>query len=381
MKTPTCKVGRRAFELGTIVEESHRASCAECAAEQSALAGWLALAQDLPQPTPNSARVEEIRAAVLAAGAERPPLRSGRWRWAAGIGGLALIGALLQQLLAVEPRPLPAPPVLRAQVQSARGSRYVHTPAQGQRPETVRFEEGQLELKLDPLPTNTPLLIATADAELEVLASRCLVVAEQGRLIRIEVLAGMVELRRPGETAMHLGEGASWERPAPPARAEGLPTEPPIPSTPPTSIPPKAPGPRTPAKVGPTVVAPTPVPADERAFATGWAALQARDYAGAIQALERVELETPGSALVEDASYGVGVALARQGRVGEAQRHLEQFLVRFPNSERADEVAVTLGWLLKESGDEAAARPWFERAQNSAVPRIRESALRGLAPR
>lgn len=381
MKGPTCKVGRRAFELGTAIDDGHRATCPECAAGSASQAWLLDLAEDLPHAAPKTARVEEIRASVLAAGTERTPLGSDRWRWAAAIGGLALIGALLQQLLAAEPRPLPAPSVLRAQVEGARGTRYMHSPAQGQRPETVRLEDGQLELKLEPLVANTPLLIATADAELEVAASRCVVVAEQGRLMRIQVLAGMVELRRPGEAAMRLGEGASWERPGPPAQAMATTVDPPAEAELPAPLPPKAPTRRASNKLSPDTATPPPVPADEVAFATGWAALQAKDYPRAIEALERVTQETPGSPLSEDASYGVGVALARQGRTDEAQRHLEGFLAQYPTSERADEVAVTLGWLLKESGDEAAARPWFERALESAVPRIRESAARGLAPR
>lgn len=378
MNAPTCKVGRQAFELGTVVDDAHRARCAECSAAEASRAWWSGLAEQLPYEAPNPTRVEEIRTAVLAVGVERRPTSSGRWRWAAGIGGLALIGALLQQLLATEPRPMPAPPVLRAQVEGARGTRYVHSPAQAQRPETVHLEDGRLELRLDPLPEHTPLLVATADAELEVLASRCVVVAEQGRLMRIQVLAGMVELRRPGETPMHLGVGASWERPAPAVIAQ--PTIPAEPRGSEVAPPAKPSTPKPPPNVGAKVASPTPVPADERAFAEGWAALQARDYPRAIERLRRIEEETPSSALVEDASYGVGVALARQGRVEEAQRHLEHFLDRYPSSQRADEVAVTLGWLLKESGDEAAAQPWFERAQNSAVPRIRESALRGLSP-
>lgn len=379
MNTPTCKVLRESFETGAPIAPQHAQGCAECQAEAAAHQAVLALAEDLPYTPLSPDRVEDIRNQVLTAQAAPRAPRDRRWLWAAGFGALALTGALLQQLFSARPPPsAPLVEVLRAEVQPAQGARYVHQAAKAQRPETVRLEDGTLELSLPALAASAPLVLATDDAEVAFEAARCVVVAEAGRLQRIQVLAGMVELRRPGEGAMRLGEGASWERTSPAAPTASGPVDAAEPA-PSGEAPTKVVLTPTPSGAGGKKAHPRPVPADERAFQAGWAAIRAGDYPAAIEALAQVEALDPESQFVEDARYGLGVALAKAGRGQEARVRLEQFLLQHPSSVRAEEVAVTLGWLRLEAGENDGARTAFRRAVGSSVPRIKESAQKGLS--
>ena len=55
------------------------------------------------------------------------------------------------------------------------------------------------------------------------------------------------------------------------------------------------------------------------------------------------------------------------------------FLAQFPHAVRAGEAAAMLGWLLADSGEQAAAENQFQRAATDAVARVRLSAEAGLA--
>jgi hypothetical protein len=55
-----------------------------------------------------------------------------------------------------------------------------------------------------------------------------------------------------------------------------------------------------------------------------------------------------------------------------------RFLRRFPSSSRAGEASALLAWILFEAGDLDNAERRFTLASSDRVPKVRESATRGL---
>ncbi len=128
-----------------------------------------------------------------------------------------------------------------------------------------------------------------------------------------------------------------------------------------------------------TVAARESQPNVEVAFARGWSALRTDDFEAAAQAFAQAASERDDTALAEDASFWRGVALDRANRLAEAQEALTRFLVRYPNSDRAGEAAVMLGWLLLHAGDVTAAEARFGSALGNPSERVRRSGRAGLA--
>lgn len=100
---------------------------------------------------------------------------------------------------------------------------------------------------------------------------------------------------------------------------------------------------------------------------------------GAAAASFATACTTAQSALAEDACFWVGAAARRANQVVVARDALGRFLQRFPSSSRAGEAAALLGWILFEAGDLDGAGRRFKQAANDRVPKVRESATRGIA--
>jgi TolA-binding protein len=115
----------------------------------------------------------------------------------------------------------------------------------------------------------------------------------------------------------------------------------------------------------------------EQAYAEGWEAMRASNYARAAEAMKRAA-EAPSSTLVVDARYWEAVALARQGQTGKARTAMESFLRRYPGSPRLGEISVMLGWMLVESQEWPRAEQLFRSAENDRAPSVRDSARKGL---
>jgi TolA-binding protein len=86
-----------------------------------------------------------------------------------------------------------------------------------------------------------------------------------------------------------------------------------------------------------------------------------------------------GSAVVEDATFWEGVALARAGDSTAAIAALRRFTASYPKSPRIGEASARLGWLLLDAGDDAGAAAMFHAAEHDRVERVRASAKKGLA--
>jgi TolA-binding protein len=117
----------------------------------------------------------------------------------------------------------------------------------------------------------------------------------------------------------------------------------------------------------------------ESAFARGWAALGAGNFAVAAEAFGDAGGPRGENTLSEDACFWRAVAFDRAGRFGEAQRAFTEFLARYPRSDRAGEASVMLGWLLLRAGSGAAAAARFASALDDPGERVRGSAQAGLA--
>jgi TolA-binding protein len=119
-------------------------------------------------------------------------------------------------------------------------------------------------------------------------------------------------------------------------------------------------------------------------FQRGWALLRAGKAAEAAVELGAAADANQDDPLAADARYFQAVALVRAGKGNEAERVLVAFLDRAPASMRRGRAAILLGKLIRDRGDSASARAWFESAMQDADPAIAKAAkahLDALAPR
>jgi TolA-binding protein len=121
-----------------------------------------------------------------------------------------------------------------------------------------------------------------------------------------------------------------------------------------------------------------PSPTAHASFVRAWSLLRAGDARRAAALFAEVERTAGDRDIAEDALYWRAVATAKAGDRAAAQALFEQFFRRFPSSSRAGEAATALGWLYIESGELAAARRSFERAENDPSAAVRASARDGL---
>ena len=192
----------------------------------------------------------------------------------------------------------------------------------------------------------------------------------------VEVAASASGGRTHGVRARGLGEEApSAEQSL--VRAPGL-TAPGPESLAPAEV--RQPPPRSTRRVAVAAPAARESPANvEIAFARGWSALRANDFEVAARAFGQAAAERNDNALSEDASFWRGVALDRANQLAEAQEALTRFLVLYPQSDRAGEASVMLGWLLLRAGETTAADARFGSALGDPSERVRRSARAGLA--
>jgi len=116
----------------------------------------------------------------------------------------------------------------------------------------------------------------------------------------------------------------------------------------------------------------------EAEFRAGWTALRAGNSVEAAKRFTAACSAARSDALGEDACFWTAVAAKRAGQSATAKAALAQFLTRYPSSARAAEASALLGWTLYDSGDLDGAEAQFRRAENDRVPKVRESAQRGL---
>lgn len=370
------------------------------------------LVRALPEPRPSAERVADVRDAILAE-IEATPQRTRRAPWpmvalaaalliAAGAGAMWFRQASLHD----------AAGVLRARVSSSGEATFTHEPANGERPERVRLADGRVDIEVGPGPKARPFAVLTDGARVEVLEARFSARARAGRLERVEVVAGQVDVRRDGRPDLTLGAGDTWAPSgALPAASTNASSINPVKARPGVRSVTEA-GPRRAAHAAPPTAARTP-PAEadartrrsaqnarassdaarataprragesaaEQAFREGWAALNADRPGEAAEAFARAD--RPGSPVTPEARYWRAIALIRAGGSNEGQLALERYVRRHPDGRRAGEAALWLARAAMERGDDSGARAWLERASGAKDAKIREraqEALRALAP-
>jgi len=270
--------------------------------------------------------------------------------------------------------------------------------------EIVRLHQGRVQFQVQRLPSAARFIVRVGDAEVEVKGTIFTVFAEQGRLQRVDVERGLVEVRVPPQASTLLAAGQTWQ--AAPARRSDAnaptvgrqgtqaatasrlpmpaepkgplrnrsqltgatqPAQPALASSPASPLAASSALPLRPAsgKVAATRSEAPPVSPAEQAFLSGFAALKQGRYVPAASDLERAVALAPSGPVAEDARFWSAVAWGRAGRTQEAAASLRAFLAQHPQSPRQPEAAAALGWLLlrERKLDEA------ERVLRSAHPR------------
>lgn len=372
---------RDAGEVGRI--DAHLAGCADCAQAWASLAALSALGQQMPAELPAPRQVESVRTQLLAQAGAAPARRSPAW--------IAVAAALVLGLATWTLWP-PA----RAPVASIEGATADYAVRHEAGVERVALRDGRISIEVAHLPADQRFVVQTADAEIEVRGTRFSVSAEAGRLQRVEVVDGRVEVRRVGHETLTLEAAQSWEASAPPpvapptsAPATASPTRVQQPestaqrpsSTPARSAPKRVPGARTraPETVEPKPVAAASTPArspQTEQFEAGWRALRAGDFdeaAGAFSAAARLR-----GSLAADARWWHIVALGRAGHDAQTRAALTRFLKSPSVGSRRAEAQVMLGWLHFSAGQIDAAERAFKAGRGAARAKVRSGAEAGL---
>jgi FecR protein len=258
----------------------------------------------------------------------------------------------------------------------------------------VHLDDGRIDVLVATLGGGDRFRVTTLDAEVEVRGAHFEIGAEHDRLQSVLVRDGRVEVHPKDQQVVILSAGESWNAPklvqrdeviAPPTPV--VPPPPPIiASTPAVQAKPPhvANSPEPPAP--PPVATPTPptpptpplAKPGEAEFRAGWAALRAGDASAAAKAFSTACNEALHEPIGEDACFWTGAAAKRAGDAATARTGLEHFLKQFPTSPRASEASALLGWLLYDAGELDAAEQDFHRAEHDRVPKVRDSAQRGL---
>ncbi len=371
-----------------------------------------AMARTLPASEPESDRAEHNRTSLLASAASVAQ-RSRRSVSPIVIGVTAVVAAAAAILLWFGTRSQEHAPKEKL---AALGSASFE-PVSGWPDFVVALDEGRLSVVVATLESSERFRVKTRDAEVEVRGTRFVVAAHDGSLQSVSVTEGSVELRKGGQPTVFLAAGQMWSvqttqrdelapaiapvapevsktaavtttkqqttqqattrtvgmsdsgssttvRASQAATSSTATERVPVDATrPPPSSPP---APALAAKPG------------ELEFRNGVAALRAGDATRATNAFAAACAAAQADALGEDACFWVGAAAKRAGDTKAARVALTRYMQRFPSSTRAGEAAALLGWILYDVGELAAAESKFRAAANDRVPKVKDSAERGL---
>jgi hypothetical protein len=204
----------------------------------------------------------------------------------------------------------------RATLHALPGARLVRT---GSAPnETVRLYSGKVMFDVPPLAPRHSFRVVTGDAEVRVHGTTFEVEAEDDRLLRVQVINGVVEVRLLGEQPIRLETHDRWRRPETPmvttapsrraiAKADPRPSR---------AHPAPLPDPQTKGETPPPRG--SEVRLDEEAFNRGWAELRDARYGEAADAFAESLAAEPDGAIAPDALFWRAVALEHAGNTRAA---------------------------------------------------------------
>jgi hypothetical protein len=230
------------------------------------------------------------------------------------------------------PRGAPALALALRPAPDARFERRVVQRGPALQEERVVLDSGALELEVPALAPGHRFHLESGAVRVEAAQARLTARAEGGRLLRLEVLAGQVELQEtPGAPPLILTAGAVWS---------------------PTS---------------------TPAPTDqETAFADAWRAQQDGRSTEAAPLFDAAWTAAPRGPLAPDALYWSG-ALRTDSDPETAAARFERLLEDHPDDSRAPEAALWLAHRAEAEGELAQARRWAQRAAEAEDPELREA--------
>lgn len=391
-----------------------------------------AIARSNPAPMPTPDGAEQMRTRLLAAQPSVAQRRARKlWPAMAGVAVAISAAAALIIWLSVRSTAVDEHGEPKAVVSAVTPSKFER---RSEWPDyVVELEDGKVSVQVAALGAGERFRIRTRDSEIEVRGTQFIVEASHGELLAIVVDRGSIELRQPGQPAITVDAGHRWTRtqtaalpapvPVPPAAATSpasptapvatasKPTVPRIAKQAPTetssvkAAAPSATKPATtatvtsaaaqgnprgasgvPASAQPAIttqVTTTPNPIagakpGELDFRAGWSALRAGKATEATASFTAACGAAQKEAFGEDACFWRGVAAKRAGQTKVARAALTQFLAQFPKSARAAEASALLGWELYDAGELDVAERYFRAAVNDRVPKVRDSAQRGL---
>jgi ferric-dicitrate binding protein FerR (iron transport regulator) len=188
--------------------------------------------------------------------------------------------------------------------------------------ERVALAEGTLDLTVRKLSPDERFLVVTDDAEVEVRGTAFEVEAHAGRIARVAVREGKVEVRYRSAISL-VPAGGAWQ---PPSDAVGVAAPPPPPTPRPTA-------PSTPREPDGRREA-------SRAFGDAVDLLGRGDYAAARSRLDAFRAAHPTDGRADLAAFLEIVSLQRAGRRTEAQEAARRYLELYPNGDRRAEAAL-----------------------------------------
>lgn len=207
----------------------------------------------------------------------------------------------------------------------------------------IELSQGEVTFQVNHRRANERFVVHLDDAEVEVHGTRFTVVAERGRLRRVQVLEGVVAVRHAGDAERTLAAGAHLILPLRVAEAPDA-----------SRVEPGSAEGELPAAVTPRPSAPDPgawFRAGSLAYARGEHGTVERELARFLAASSR------GDARREDARYLRVLSLRALGRTDGVLREAEAYGREFPQGARRPEVVLTVVTALAAAGrcDEARA--------------------------
>lgn len=301
----------------------HLAGCQSCQRRRARLDSLAAVLRDLPPLAEDALAARRARHRLFAE-ADRVLLqptakhRSSRWL-VAGAGALAAAAVVISFLGATRFTPSPSAPVaaapvtetLQIEVEAGEGAIWRKTRIGSQ----VRLEldSGEIRARIGERRPGQSLVIHLPDGEIEDLGTVLTVRVEQGRTRDVHVFEGRVRLRLAGRAPLELGAGHQWD------------AEPQSKPDPAQSCAPV----RPPNTLGPRPF--TPRQGNHHAVGNVTASGQARP-------INTAPVPSSQRTGQEDAAYLRVVDLVRAHRLDEARVAAKDYLLRFPEGFRREEV-------------------------------------------
>lgn len=366
----------------------HISSCERCALEWKKIEALVQAGRKSEIEEPSEERIDQMRRNVLGSmNTRNNPDR----RWLSAVAASAAL--VVVSIAAWAMIGLFTSDEYKATVVSA-GQNASYRFVSAQPDELLVLEHGRITLDVKPLTSGERFRVAVGDSFVEVRGTVFDVSAEHKKLVDVRVISGKVEVKTPEAPKVSLIAGRSWTYSKPTAMPVVSGSEPVVEPVEIASVDqhqiqsetkhPKISKKKMRRKIQPRPIKPQPDVPSPTASALksqldeGLRLIKSGRYDQAAEVFGRAQKEEGNRALVEEAAYWQGLSLQRAGRISQAESTFKSYLARFPASPRRGEVAVALGWILFNRGENGKARSYFAMAAQDSSEKVSSSARRGL---